>query len=163
MHRFVSIDPGTHTGYFIFDICKDNKIIFRECKSVTITQALKLVLEQKKLFGDNFSLILEDARLCRWAGKHGLETHQGVGSIKRDCKIWEDFCLENNIMVWLVNPIKIKNKKLKKAEFEQVFKLYGLKTNPHSRDAIAIGMQYGLLNYMLINNPNFKKSIINYM
>ena len=163
MLRYISIDPGKNTGYFIFDIDDQKNIIEREISSGSITQVIDIVKHQKALFNSNLYLLVEDARLCKWAGGHGKNTLQGVGSVKRDCSIWQDFCLENNIIVWLINPIKIKNKKLTKEQFNKLFDVTCLKNNSHSRDAVAIGMQFGLLANMLINSPNFKNQIINYI
>lgn len=127
----IGIDTGVSTGVAV----SINGVLERvEC--MTITQAMNLVCEYPK---DKTKLYIEDARL--WVGFNGKTAAtqarlQGAGSVKRDAKIWEDWCKENGYEYVLVKPM---GKGLKKsaAEFKKITGWQG-RTNEHSRDAAMI-------------------------
>ncbi|WP_316619851.1 hypothetical protein [Psychrobacter sp. ANT_WB68] len=84
-------------------------------------------------------LYIEDAR--QWIGFNGKTKAtqarlQGAGSVKRDAKIWEDWCKEHDYEVVFVKPM---GKGLKKSaeDFKRITKWEG-RTNEHSRDAAMI-------------------------
>lgn len=98
---FVGIDPGITTGVCVW--CKSqHKII--SLTSCPIHAALDLILMYDSEHVHKIFVRVEDARKRYWFGESDKERWQGAGSIKRDCKIWEDFLKEYNIPFELVAP-----------------------------------------------------------
>lgn len=130
----IGIDTGVSTGVAV----SINGVLERvEC--MTITKAMNLVCEYPK---DKTKLYIEDARL--WVGFYGKTKKsdkrlQGAGSVKRDAKIWEDWCKEHDYEVVFVKPM---GKGLKKSagEFKRITGWQG-RTNEHARDAAMIVYQ----------------------
>lgn len=121
----IGIDPGVITGVAIWD----GKVLV-QVKSMMIHQALEKI---SRWNGMKIFVRLEDARKRTWFGRTGREQLQGAGSIKRDCKIWEDFLTDNKIPYELVAP---KNNKTKmNADLFGKITGWKEKTNEHSRDA----------------------------
>lgn len=101
--------------------------------------------------GIDIHLRVEDSRLRRWFGENTKGKDQGAGSIKRDCKIWEDFLVtlkevsEGKITFDFIHPIK-GGTKIDASLFKKITGIQK-RTNEHGRDA-----------YMLIHNySNMKK------
>ena len=95
--------------------------------------------DTNRLSVSNNQALIEDAR--KWIGFNGKTKAtqarlQGAGSVKRDAKIWEDWCKEHDYEVVFVKPM---GKGLKKSaeEFKRITKWEG-RTNEHSRDAAMI-------------------------
>lgn len=91
-------------------------------------------------YGQLLKIRIEDARLRRWFGKTSREVLQGAGSIKRDCKIWEEFFELHDLPFEFVAP---KNNKTK-LDAKLFSNMTGckLRTNEHERDAAML--VYGL-------------------
>lgn len=121
----IGIDPGVATGVAILE---DEKLI--QVRTMMLHQALEKIrfCSKMKIF-----VRLEDARKRNWFGESGREQLQGAGSIKRDCKIWEDFLTEYHIPFELVAP---KNNKTK-IDAKLFARITGWKalTTQHARDA----------------------------
>lgn len=129
----IGIDTGVNTGVAVW---QDGELLAVE--SMTITQAMKFIQDFDNKRGI-VKLYIEDAR--KWIGFHGKTKAtqarlQGAGSVKRDAKIWEDWCKENGYEVVFVKPM---GKGLKKSadEFKRITGWQG-RTNEHSRDAALI-------------------------
>lgn len=90
--KLIGIDTGVNTGFGVWD--KDERVIV-EIATLTITKAMDRVKEYAAEGG--IYLYIEDARLRTWFGNSGREKLQGAGSVKRDAKIWEDFCIEQGM------------------------------------------------------------------
>ena len=131
----ISIDTGVNTGIAVW---QDGKL--QSVESMTITKAMRKILA---LYSHKYTkLYIEDAR--QWIGFNGKTKAtqsrlQGAGSVKRDAKIWEDWCKEHDYEVVFVKPM---GKGLKKSaeEFKRITKWEG-RTNEHSRDAAMIVYQ----------------------
>ena len=119
----IGIDTGVHTGVAVWD---GSEFVLLE--SMKILDAFDVVLSY-----DVKMLYIEDARLRTWYPAKGREVLQGVGSVKRDCKIWEDFAQKHDIPYTLIHP-KDNATKLNAPLFNK-FTGYSGKTNEHSRDA----------------------------
>lgn len=146
---YIGIDAGVTTGFAMWDR-KSKKLI--QVQSVMIHQAMQMVVDavrgleecaaHTKEPPDTILVRVEDARLRveNFYGKAGPAKLQGVGSVKRDAKIWEDFLTDYKIPFELVHP---KNNKTKVTQ-EYFKKVTGWqdKTNEHSRDAgmLVFGM-----------------------
>lgn len=83
---YIGIDPGAHTGFAVWDSSRKE---FVSISTLPLHLAFKNVLDLRSQ--DSILVIFEDARLRTWFGNHGRGELQGAGSIKRDCKIWEEF------------------------------------------------------------------------
>lgn len=104
---------------------------------MTITQAMERVKMIADIRGkDNIRLFIEDARQRKWFGHSGREKLQGAGSVKRDSRIWEDWCREQGLQYRMVPP-KNNRTKLSAAQFRALTKWHG-KTSEHARDAACL-------------------------
>lgn len=139
---FIGIDPGVITGLAAW-----NGKSFYTITSLKIHKAMDMVKnwsEEYRLF-----IRLEDARKRNWFGESGREQLQGAGSIKRDCKIWEDFLSENKIPFELVAP---KNNKTK-IDAKVFSRITGWNevTNEHSRDAAMLVFAMNCKSKIVLN------------
>lgn len=124
----IGIDTGVNTGIAVW---ADGAL--QRVESMTITKAMRVVAEYP---ASTTKLYIEDARL--WIGFKGKTKQtdarlQGAGSVKRDAKIWEDWCSENGYKAVFVKPMGNSAKK-NAADFKRITKWQG-KTNEHARDA----------------------------
>lgn len=131
----IGIDPGVKTGIAVAD---DGKL--QSVESATITAAMQMVLALKD---QNPTVYIEDARKRTWFGnadarqaRSGSGIREGVGSVKRDCGIWEQFCIEQGVAYQLVHPAANKTK-LDAETFNRITG-WRAKTNEHSRDAAML-------------------------
>lgn len=127
---YIGIDTGVNTGFAIY--CPKDK----QLKEVFTTQLHRAILRLYHL-KDNFNLKvrIEDARMRKWVSG-GREKLQGVGSVKRDAKVLEEFCKDMGIQFELVAP-KNNKTKLTSAEFARLTKWSG-STSSHARDAAML-------------------------
>lgn len=122
----IGIDCGVNTGFAIYSPEREKLYCL---KSLMIHEAMEIVLFEK----NNIKIVrVEDARLRKFV-TGGREKLQGVGSVKRDAKIWEDFLTDNNIPFEMVAP-KNNRTKLNQETFRKITG-WSEKTNEHSRDA----------------------------
>lgn len=127
----VGIDCGVNTGIAVWD---RQKKCFEIIQSTMIHRAFKLVLQYHERYA--VFVRIEDARKRRYFGNTGREMLQGAGSVKRDAKIWEDFCLDMGIRYELVPP-KNNKTKLNSDLFERMTG-WKNRTNNHARDAAML-------------------------
>lgn len=122
---FIGIDPGVNTG---IAICEGKEMYL-------VTLPLYKAFELIKAFSLAFDITvrIEDARLRKWFGDSGREKLQGAGSVKRDCKAWEEFLTDNEIKHEFLSP-KQKGAKVTKEFFEKLTGYKG-KSSQHARDA----------------------------
>lgn len=133
----IGIDPGTVTGFAMWD-ARAQRLLAVESWKLHI--AMRLV-EQ----ADHPFVIFEDARQRKIFSKmdqeqqrYGAAVREGVGSVKRDCSIWEEFLTDLQVPFKARPPIATK---WSSRQFEMVTKWKG-RTNEHARDAGMI--VYGL-------------------
>lgn len=137
----LGIDPGVHTGVGAID--GDSKI----AGSMPIHQAMQFIadLEEKK---KDIHIRVEDARQRKWFGPNSAAKKQGAGSVKRDCKIWEDFIIdlkktsEQSITFEMIHPVKGATK-INAKMFRQITGIQK-RTNEHGRDAYMLIHGYKL-------------------
>jgi len=124
-------DPGVRTGLAIWD-CEKQK--FENVETCGIISAMQKIRWQT----DDIKLVrFEDARLRKgYYGKRGDVNHQGVGSVKRDCKIWQEFCEYYKIPFQAVAPQKGQTK-WSSDYFKRVTGWTG-RTSEHARDAAVL-------------------------
>lgn len=129
----IGIDPGVNTGYAIYN--PTHNLLTNVC-SLPIHRVMLDILIKQPLI----KLVrIEDARKRKFF-TGGREKLQGAGSIKRDCKIWEDFLTDHKIPFELVAP-KDNTTKLKQNTFK-IITGYKHQTNEHSRDAAMLVFGY---------------------
>ena len=131
----IGIDPGVKTGVAIWN---------KENKNMELIYSGGILIVMKRIlmlpYGHLLKIRMEDARLRKWFGKSSREVLQGAGSIKRDCKIWEEFFEMHGFVYELVAP---KNNKTKlDAKLFSNMTGWKLRTNEHERDAAML--VYGL-------------------
>lgn len=129
----IGIDPGANTGYARI---KNSKLV--EVGSMWAVKAeIEIQLESARLSGIDGTLkvFIEDARQRKWV-TGGREKLQGVGSVKGECRRWEQFCETHDIDYELVAP---KNNKTKTtaSEFRRITG-WQQRTNEHGRDAAML-------------------------
>lgn len=138
---FIGIDTGTETGLAI-----GSNGELKTLKTVKIHQAMTDVMNQviyAKVAENNKNVLIrvEDARQRKWFGKKEKTGNalQGVGSVKRDASIWEDYLTDlkkdfpNVVDFEMVAPCKNQTK-LSAEAFKQKTGFTG-RTNEHNRDA----------------------------
>ena len=131
----IGIDTGVNTGYAVAEDNGNGGELF-EVRSLTITQAMSRTLEFVVHYGkENVCLFIEDARQRTWF-TGGREKAQGVGSVKRDAQIWEDWCKEQGINYKMIHPASNATKK-KAVDFTRMTGWTG-RTNEHARDAAML-------------------------
>lgn len=139
----IGVDTGVHTGFAVaIDQGKGGEL--QDVSSLTITQAMSRVLELVELHGmSNIMLYIEDARLRTWFGnadarqaRSGAGVREGIGSVKRDAQIWEQWCLEQGLKYKMIHPAANKTK----TDAKYFLKLTGWakRTNEHARDAAML-------------------------
>ncbi len=140
----IGIDPGVKTGVGAID---GNKKI---AGSMAIHLAIQFIADIENN-GSNIHIRVEDARQRKWFGNNSAAKKQGAGSVKRDCKIWEDFLndLKKNskqsISFEMIHPVKGATK-INSKMFQQITGIQG-RTNEHGRDAYMLIHGYRIKNY----------------
>lgn len=129
----IGIDPGVNTGVAIYS--KETKKLV-SVVSTEIHEAMKIVSQNYAAHGQALLVRFEDARLRNWFGTAGREQLQGAGSIKRDCKIWEDFLSSLGVPFEMIPPNRNVTK-LNKEQFKRITE-YPFRTNEHGRDAAML-------------------------
>lgn len=142
---YVGIDTGTHTGIAVYD---NRQRSLEVVGCVMIHQAMKLVEEWIQVAQDKETRIVvrvEDPRQRTWYEEMSREKEraklQGVGSVKRDATIWEDFLTDlskdhANLEFEMVAP-KRNMTKLSSDRFK-VITGWQKRTNEHGRDAAML-------------------------
>ncbi|MGM8871568.1 hypothetical protein ACS8E3_07760 [Psychrobacter sp. 2Y5] len=128
----IGIDTGVKTGY-----AHSIDGVLQEVSTQTILSAQDKVhkaFEEAQASDISFAVCIEDVRKRSWVDRSiGRERMQGVGSVKRDCGIWQEFCERYNIPHLLVSPANIDTKRNAK-DFKMITGWNG-RTSEHARDA----------------------------
>lgn len=127
---YIGIDPGVNTGYAA--ISSYNNFIW-EIETMPILDVMERIANTA--WPDKIQIVMEDARLRKWF-TGGREKLQGVGSVKRDCQIWQDFCFKRGIAMIIVAP-KDNRTKLSPEAFAKITG-YTKRTSNHARDAAML-------------------------
>ena len=135
---YIGIDTGTNTGFAVWDK-RNRKLVQVEC--LKIHKAMDEV--KKWALNGGVMIVVEDARLkilpAKYQKHQSKDILQGVGSVKRDAAIWEDFLTDEGVPFQLVSP----KGSLTKWDQEKFEKYTGWKdrTNNHARDAAMLVFQ----------------------
>ena len=135
MKILIGIDTGVHTGFAVaFDHGEGG--VLQRVESLSITQAMQCVLEYEDEHDlKDIMLYIEDARKRTWF-TGGREKAQGVGSVKRDAQIWEDWCKEQELNYLMIHPAA--NATKTKADVFKKRTGWIERTNEHARDAAML-------------------------
>lgn len=137
----VGVDPGTVTGLARWDTRAGQLL---DVESSSILRAMDRVLYWAASAGDVL-VIVEDARKRQVFDatdakikKYGHAIREGVGSVKRDSAIWEEFLTSRVIPHYMRRPIHTKQD----ANFLKRVSGWTARTNEHARDAafVVVGL-----------------------
>lgn len=139
----IGIDTGVHTGVATWNVATRK---FELIKTTAIHNALLYVKQMYETHGGSVLVRIEDARLRTWY-QSNYKTRdeerkmlQGVGSVKRDAKIWEDFLTDIGIPFEMTHP-KNSITKVNALKFKELTN-YDKRTSEHSRDAAMLVIGY---------------------
>ena len=128
----IGIDTGVKTGY-----AHSIDGVLQEISTQSILSAQDKVLDiRDEAAQSDVKLIvcIEDVRKRKWVDPSiGRERMKGVGSVTRDCSIWQEFCERNGLRHILVPPAHIDTKRSAK-DFEMITG-WTAQTSEHARDA----------------------------
>lgn len=138
---YVGIDTGTHTGFAVWN---NRTRQFESIEEYKLYKALETCQELRKRAeaeGTRVCIRVEDARLRTWFGKpmpreEERKKLQGVGMVKRDCNIWEEFLTDYKFEFQMVAP-KNNATKLSADQFKAITG-WKERTNEHKRDAAML-------------------------
>lgn len=139
---YIGIDTGVHTGLAVWN---SKGRTFEELQTTTIHRAMDIVRSYKartQSAGERLFVRVEDPRQRHWFGTDRMSREeerkrlQGVGSVKRDASIWDDFLKDMDIGYEMVAP----ERSITKLTHEAFCSLTGCKkrTNEHMRDAAML-------------------------
>ena len=130
----IGLDPGVQTGVAIWSTV-EKKFLNITTKKIHVACEMIRSLKTKKLL-----VRFEDARQRKWFGNSGREKLQGAGSVKRDCKMWEDFLKDLGVPFEAVAPRKGMTK-INPEHFQKLTK-WTTRTSEHARDAAMLVFQH---------------------
>lgn len=135
----IGLDPGVHTGYAVWN---------RELRALVMVTAFPIHKAMREVEGAHevglvHSVVFEDARQRTWFGAadarqaaRGAGVREGVGSVKRDCAIWEAFLTDLGVPFEMRKPAA-GTTKWAASYFNRVAK-WTEPTNQHGRDAAVL-------------------------
>lgn len=136
---YVGVDTGVNTGFSEWDSKK--RCLLSVC-SLPIHKAMERVKVLHDLHKEELVVRVEDPRQRKWFGTERMTREeerkklQGVGSVKRDATIWEDFLKDLGVRFEMVAP-KMNVTKLTQETFKR-YTGWSSKTNEHGRDAAML-------------------------
>lgn len=139
----IGIDTGVNTGVATWNVTTRQ---FELIKTTAIHNALLYVKQMYETHGGSIFVRVEDPRLRKWfqsnykSRDEERKMLQGIGSVKRDAKIWEDFLADIGIPYEMTHP-KDSKTKLNSLSFSRLTK-YEKRTSEHSRDAAMLVFGY---------------------
>lgn len=139
----IGIDTGVNTGIATWNVIGRR---FDFIKTVSIHKAMMYVMQMYDTYGSSVYVRIEDARLRTWYQSNDKTRDeerkmlQGIGSVKRDAKIWEDFLKDMGIPFEMTHP-KSGRTKVNDTEFRRITK-YNKRTSEHARDAAMLVFQW---------------------
>lgn len=131
----IGIDPGVNTG---IAVSKDGKL--EEVVTEQLHEAFKMIdcFIWNKKPEDTLIIYVEDARKRKYYGANSAAKQQGAGSIKRDCRAWEDYLSSHQVDFVLVDPKDQKGLTKWDAKTFKQKTGWQERTNEHGRDAALL-------------------------
>lgn len=137
---YIGIDTGTNTGIAVWD---NRKRSLLQVETMKIHKAMEVVKSYKEIASENNTKLVvrvEDPRQRIWYEQMSREKEraklQGVGSVKRDASIWDDFLKDLGVEYEMVAP-KRNVTKLTSERFKAITG-WVKSTNEHNRDAAML-------------------------
>ena len=143
---YIGIDTGVNTGFAVWDSMARSFIML---KTLKIHIAMELVREFERHASEKrirLKVRVEDPRKRKWFGTERMPRElerkrlQGVGSVKRDATIWDDYLAGLGVDYEMVEP-KRNVTKLTQEGFKNITG-YSKRTNEHERDAAMLVYGY---------------------
>jgi hypothetical protein len=133
----IGVDTGTNTGIAVWST-KDKA--FDYFGTIKIHEALFMIRDLAEDTDKNILVRVEDARKRGNSSKMANAMAQGVGSVKRDASIFEDFLMEYKIDYHLLRPSKTTTK----MSVQEFAKFTGIttRTSNHCRDACMLVFKF---------------------
>jgi hypothetical protein len=139
---YIGIDTGVNTGFAVWD---NRKRSLLQVTSMSIHKAMEQVAiykENARMNGVKMIVRVEDPRQRTWFGTERMSREeerkklQGVGSVKRDASIWDDYLKDLGVEYEMVAP----KRNVTKLTHERFKAVTGWKerTNEHGRDAAGL-------------------------
>lgn len=145
----IGIDPGVKTGIAII---KNGALNLVEAVKAVEAEIQVLSLSARS----PIHVYVEDARLRKWFGANNKNVElkkQGAGSVKRDCKRWEEFCNHHQINYTMIAPKNTATKVT--SDYFKNLTGWMTRTNEHGRDAAML--IYRLRNQTIVKGCWTKK------
>lgn len=134
---YIGIDTGVNTGFAVWNSKRKE---FLDISTLKLHQALLRVYEYRQQ-GESVTVIFEDPRQRKWIPReHSLKEQlgrsQGAGSVKRDAKVWEEFCVDMHLPFMMVKPAKGMTKWSE--DYFRRITGWTKRTSNHGRDAAVL-------------------------
>lgn len=147
----IGIDTGVKTGF-----AHSIDGVLQDVSTQTILSAQDRVLEiRDEAAQSDVKLVvcIEDVRKRTWVDHSiGKERLKGVGSVTRDCSIWQEFCERNGLRHILVPPSHIDTKR--NADDFEMITGWTARTSEHARDAgMMIYKYHRLIDKGMVDVP----------
>lgn len=134
---YIGIDPGTNTGFAVWDR-QEKKLI--EVSSYKIHEAMARVRLLNFKFPGEIFAVVEDARKRKFFhGEDMSAKAQGAGSVKRDSSIWDDYLSDLEVDYEMKAPGKTSNS-IDSRTFNSLTH-WNKQTSNHARDAALLVFQ----------------------
>lgn len=148
---YIGIDTGVNTGFAVWN---NRRKAFEEIATVKIHEAMAMVkdwVEACEAKCERIVVRVEDPRQRTWYETNRMTRDeerkrlQGVGSVKRDASVWDDYLADlsktHKYMTYEMVAPKNNRTKLSKEQFVS-YTSYSGRTNEHSRDAAMLVFGY---------------------
>ncbi|MCF0201751.1 MAG: hypothetical protein HUK08_00160 [Bacteroidaceae bacterium] len=140
----IGIDTGTHTGYAVWSVSEHRLMRLDTLKIHEAMRAVENLAASCRTEGLSLLVRFEDARQRKYiqklSAKQDRDRLQGVGSVKRDCSIWEDFLKALEIDY---DPVPPKNNRTKlKPDFFSIIAKWNKRCSEHARDAAMLVLNF---------------------
>lgn len=138
----IGIDTGVHTGFAVWDSKQRSLLMVTSLPIHKAMENVRSLRDEYVAVGDKVFVRVEDPRQRNWFGTERMSREeerkrlQGVGSVKRDASIWEDYLKDLGVEFEMVAP-KRNVTKLKQETFKR-YTGWGKQTNEHGRDAAML-------------------------
>lgn len=139
---YIGIDTGTHTGIAVWDSLLKDFLAIDDMKIHQAMEQVKAWRDTAASMGVGIEVRIEDPRQRTWFGTEYMSREeerkklQGVGSVKRDAAIWDDFLSDVGIPYEMIAP-KRNVTKISHEAFVNLTHWKG-RTNEHKRDAAML-------------------------
>ena len=137
----IGIDPGVNTGLAVYDT--ETKTLLTVMTGPILKMMAQVDLAYIIAGSKPVTVIVEDARLATYhrRSQKNQAKQQGAGSVKRDCKIWQEYLEDKGINYKMVRPSKRLNQMAKDVELFKRTTAWQSRTSHHARIAAYIAMK----------------------